>query len=105
MVALVAVVALGAVIGVQNSTKSTATTPTTPTSPTTPTPPNNTNSNVCLTPSCIDLSAAVRQALNEDINPCEDFYNFSCGGWENRNVVPPSTLLSVFPLMGTQCAL
>ena len=43
----------------------------------------------CWTPACIDLSGTIRQALDENIDPCEDFYNFSCGGFEKRNVVPP----------------
>ena len=90
MVALLTVVVMSIVIGVQNSTKSAATAPV---------------DTVCLSSSCIDLSTAVRQALNEDIDPCEDFYNFSCGGWEKRNVIPPSTLSFMFPLMGLQCAL
>jgi len=28
-------------------------------------------------------------ALNRAADPCEDFYEFSCGGWIRNNPLPP----------------
>lgn len=61
---------------------------------------NTTDDGVCLTASCIDLASFARQAMDESVDPCEDFYKFSCGGWEQNNVVPPGDkyLQCVYPL-------
>lgn len=38
----------------------------------------------------ITISTANRilQALNKDVDPCQDFYEFACGGWIKKNPVP-----------------
>lgn len=33
-------------------------------------------------------ASRVLAALNKDVNPCEDFYEFACGGWIKKNPVP-----------------
>ncbi len=43
---------------------------------------------VCTTPSCVELGATVLRNMNISVDPCEDFYNYSCGGWEARNTIP-----------------
>ena len=42
----------------------------------------------CLSSQCVSLSAAVLASLNETVDPCEDFYQFACGGWESTNAIP-----------------
>ena len=42
----------------------------------------------CTTPACVELASTVLSNMNPDIDPCEDFYNYSCGGWVDRNIVP-----------------
>lgn len=44
--------------------------------------------NVCTTSSCVELASTVLKTMNPSIDPCKDFYNFSCGGWEATNVIP-----------------
>ena len=44
--------------------------------------------NVCMTPSCVELASTVLKTMNPSIDPCKDFYNYSCGGWEATNVIP-----------------
>jgi len=46
------------------------------------------NSNVCMSPTCIDAASFLRKAMDTSVNPCEDFYKYSCGNWEETNVIP-----------------
>jgi len=43
---------------------------------------------LCLTSACIQVSAAIHAGLNETADPCEDFYEFTCGRWAKTNVIP-----------------
>ena len=42
---------------------------------------------VCLTDGCIELSAQIAASLNQSVDPCEDFYQFSCGNWIRNNAI------------------
>ncbi|CAL1279878.1 unnamed protein product [Larinioides sclopetarius] len=44
-------------------------------------------SNVCLTPGCVKAAANILSNLDESVDPCEDFYQFSCGGWLNTHAI------------------
>ena len=39
------------------------------------------NFNVCQTDACFDAAAKILGAMDEEVDPCEDFYNFTCGNW------------------------
>ncbi|XP_049881763.1 endothelin-converting enzyme homolog isoform X2 [Pectinophora gossypiella] len=43
---------------------------------------------VCLSSSCIYTASEVIRALDETQNPCDDFYEFACGGWIRNNPIP-----------------
>ena len=43
---------------------------------------------LCLTPACIQVSAAIYSGMNQTINPCDDFYQFTCGRWIKTNIIP-----------------
>ena len=47
-----------------------------------------TTSEVCLTESCVQLAAKVLSGLDQSINPCENFYNFTCGNWIYNTIIP-----------------
>ena len=50
---------------------------------------SSTGSNVCQTEACFDVAVQILGAMDEDVDPCEDFYNFTCGNWALFNGVPP----------------
>lgn len=36
---------------------------------------------VCLTSQCLTSAASLLNAMNRTLDPCEDFYSYSCGNW------------------------
>ncbi|CAB3241292.1 unnamed protein product [Arctia plantaginis] len=42
----------------------------------------------CLSEECVGTASRILKALNKDVNPCTDFYEFACGGWIKQNPVP-----------------
>ena len=42
----------------------------------------------CLTPECIKLAASVLAAIDQTVDPCTDFYKFSCGNWVQNTIIP-----------------
>ncbi|KAL1927863.1 hypothetical protein VTP01DRAFT_3268 [Rhizomucor pusillus] len=51
----------------------------------TPTPPEKL---YCLQPDCILTAARVLQDVNVESDPCDDFYEYACGHWMDRNLLP-----------------
>ncbi|CAF1075040.1 unnamed protein product [Adineta ricciae] len=43
---------------------------------------------VCLTPFCIKAANYLLESIDETIEPCENFYQFSCGTWLRNNRIP-----------------
>lgn len=46
------------------------------------------NHNICLSKECIDNSYQLLNNMDLDVDPCEDFYKFSCGNYIRETVVP-----------------
>uniref|UniRef100_A0A803TEQ1 endothelin-converting enzyme 1 n=1 Tax=Anolis carolinensis TaxID=28377 RepID=A0A803TEQ1_ANOCA len=44
--------------------------------------------NTCLTEACIIVAGKILEALDRETDPCDDFYQFACGGWIKRNPLP-----------------
>ncbi|KAA8580550.1 hypothetical protein FQN60_013508 [Etheostoma spectabile] len=52
----------------------------------------------CLTPECIEAAGSVLSKIDRSVNPCEDFYSFSCGGWLKENPIPEdSSSYGIYP--------
>ncbi|XP_054716984.1 neprilysin-2-like [Uloborus diversus] len=48
---------------------------------------NESASNLCLTPGCVKAAAEILSNLDDSVDPCDDFFQFSCGGWLNRHAI------------------
>lgn len=44
----------------------------------------------CSLSSCLVVAGAIKQNLNESVDPCKDFFQYSCGSWIKRNPIPSS---------------
>ncbi|XP_014666380.1 PREDICTED: endothelin-converting enzyme 1-like [Priapulus caudatus] len=42
----------------------------------------------CLTPACVTVASSIINAMDWTINPCNDFFQFACGGWIKANPIP-----------------
>lgn len=43
---------------------------------------------VCLSPECVKVSAELMNSADFTVDPCQDFYQFACGGWIKSNPIP-----------------
>ncbi|CAH2220647.1 phosphate-regulating neutral endopeptidase [Pelobates cultripes] len=42
----------------------------------------------CLTPKCIEAAALVQNKMNFSVDPCNNFFQYACGGWIQENPIP-----------------
>uniref|UniRef100_A0A674BEZ8 Membrane metalloendopeptidase like 1 n=1 Tax=Salmo trutta TaxID=8032 RepID=A0A674BEZ8_SALTR len=57
-------------------------------------------SNVCTTPECVTAAARLLQNMDATVEPCQNFYQYACGGWLERHVIPEtSSRHSVFDIL------
>lgn len=42
----------------------------------------------CLTPECIEAAASIRNKINLSVDPCDNFFQYACGGWIENNPIP-----------------
>lgn len=46
------------------------------------------NSNLCLTKSCVLAASNIISKIDESVDPCEDFHKFACGGFLKKMNIP-----------------
>ncbi|RIA98623.1 hypothetical protein C1645_749393 [Glomus cerebriforme] len=51
-------------------------------------PPNDTIKNPCLTPDCVIIAAQIISDMDPTADPCDDFFQYTCGGWIQSHVIP-----------------
>ncbi|XP_066493606.1 membrane metallo-endopeptidase-like 1 isoform X1 [Tiliqua scincoides] len=53
--------------------------------------------NMCSTPGCVTAAARIIQNMDPTAEPCQNFYQYACGGWLSRHVIPEtSSRYSIF---------
>ena len=58
---------------------------------------------ICLTEGCILQTAELLQEMDRTVDPCQDFYQFACGGFLSNTLVPEhKTISGKFWLMADQ---
>ncbi|NXP50406.1 NEP protein, partial [Heliornis fulica] len=46
---------------------------------------------VCKTSDCIKSAARILENMDVTAEPCSDFYQYACGGWLKRNIIPETS--------------
>ncbi|XP_070461064.1 membrane metallo-endopeptidase-like 1 isoform X1 [Equus przewalskii] len=55
---------------------------------------------ICTTPGCVMAAARIIQNMDASKEPCDDFYEYACGGWLRRHVIPETnSRYSVFDIL------
>ncbi|CAF0961673.1 unnamed protein product [Rotaria sordida] len=66
-------------------------------------PFTTTTNDVCLTPYCVKAANYLLESIDETVEPCEDFFHFSCGTWIKNTRIPDDvSAQSNFNLLRTQ---
>ncbi|XP_070624454.1 membrane metallo-endopeptidase-like 1 isoform X3 [Bos indicus] len=62
--------------------------------------PSKDNVETCTTPGCVMAAARILQNMDPSMEPCNDFYQYACGGWLRRHVIPETnSRYSVFDIL------
>ena len=57
----------------------------------------------CMTPGCVQAAADILSNMDHSVNPCEDFYQFACGGFIEKTVIPDDrTRMSSFSVLSDE---
>ncbi|XP_065816053.1 endothelin-converting enzyme 2b isoform X1 [Labrus bergylta] len=43
---------------------------------------------LCLSEACVTVASQMVEAMDRSVDPCQDFYQFACGGWMRKNPLP-----------------
>ncbi|KAG7504669.1 membrane metallo-endopeptidase-like 1 [Solea senegalensis] len=49
------------------------------------------HNNVCTTADCVSAAAWLLQNMDKSVKPCDNFYQYACGGWLERHVIPETS--------------
>ena len=58
---------------------------------------------LCMTKDCVKAAATIIKSMDTNINPCHDFYSYSCGGFiDNTNIPQGKHGVSTMGLMSVK---
>ena len=56
-----------------------------------------------MTPGCVKASAEIISNMDHTADPCDDFYQFACGGFIEKTVIPDDrTRMSSFSVLSDE---
>ncbi|XP_058920787.1 membrane metallo-endopeptidase-like 1 [Kogia breviceps] len=53
----------------------------------------------CTTPGCVMAAARILQNMDPSEEPCDDFYQYACGGWQRHVIPKTNSRYSVFDIL------
>ncbi|XP_053687321.1 neprilysin-1-like [Sabethes cyaneus] len=58
---------------------------------------------VCLSEECVRTASSLLAAMDQSVDPCEDFFQFACGTWNKKHVIPEDrSSISTFEVLADQ---
>ena len=58
---------------------------------------------ICLSPQCVKTSSYLLTAMDRTSDPCDDFFQFACGSWNRKHVIPEDrSSISTFEVLADQ---
>ncbi|KAL0973517.1 hypothetical protein UPYG_G00205150 [Umbra pygmaea] len=55
---------------------------------------------ICTTADCTRSASRLLENMDPKVNPCENFYEYACGGWLKKNIIPEtSSRYSTFDIL------
>lgn len=59
------------------------------------------NGKVCTSPGCINAASSILSKLDSSVDPCDDFYQFSCGQFLENTIIPEDKIyVNAFSTVG-----
>lgn len=49
---------------------------------------NSSQSNLCMTKGCVKTSAQILDLIDDNVDPCDNFYEFACGKFLRNTMIP-----------------
>ncbi|XP_067950670.1 neprilysin-like isoform X2 [Watersipora subatra] len=51
-------------------------------------PAGSQQSKTCTSSGCVQAAGRILEAIDETVDPCHDFYEFACGNWIKKHIIP-----------------
>jgi len=49
---------------------------------------SSSDNDICMSEECVRLSSQISRYMDMSVDPCEDFYSFTCKGFKEDSIIP-----------------